>query len=162
MVQLRRERLVVRQHDGRALHVFDHLRHRERLAGTGDAQQHLVALAVVHATDQLRDGFRLVAAGFVVAGKLEFHVPATSARKMGTAENFYYTAAAKSAQGRRGAMKTGRPRSSRLRGSLRQQRNLRLALHMGGVADLGARAGAHNLKVRILRARLRGARQKSR
>ena len=74
VVELRGERLVVREDDGGAIELLDHLRHREGLARAGDAEEDLVAVAVGCAADELRDGFGLVAAGFVVAGKLEFHV----------------------------------------------------------------------------------------
>ena len=51
-VELRGERLVGRQDQRRALGLFDHLRHRERLARAGDAEQHLVALVRGNALDQ--------------------------------------------------------------------------------------------------------------
>jgi hypothetical protein len=58
----------VREDDGGAIDLLDHLGHRERLARAGDAEEHLVAVAVGDAPDELRDGFGLVAAGFVVTG----------------------------------------------------------------------------------------------
>ena len=64
-VELGGERLVRRQDQRRLLHRLDHLRHRERLARPGDAEQHLVALALPHACRQLADRRRLVAAGVV-------------------------------------------------------------------------------------------------
>ncbi len=71
--ELRGQRFIVREDDGRAVGGLDHLGHGEGFAGAGDAEQDLVAVAVVHAADELGDGLGLVAAGFVVAGKLEFH-----------------------------------------------------------------------------------------
>ena len=64
-VELRRERLVGREDQRRALGRLDHLRHGEGLARAGDAEQHLVALVGVDALDQLLDRLRLVALGRV-------------------------------------------------------------------------------------------------
>ena len=44
-IELRRQRLVRREDQGRALHRLDDLRHGEGLARTGDAEQNLIALA---------------------------------------------------------------------------------------------------------------------
>ena len=66
-IELRRQRLVRRQDQRRALRVLDQLGHGERLAGAGDAQQHLVPLRRLHAGPQVADGGRLVAGGLVVA-----------------------------------------------------------------------------------------------
>ncbi len=71
--KLRGERLIVREHDRGAVDLLDHLGHGEGFARAGDAEQHLVAVAVVHAADELGNGLGLVAARFVVAGKFEFH-----------------------------------------------------------------------------------------
>ena len=60
-VELRREGLVGGEDDRGALRLFDDLGHGEGLAGAGRAQQNLIALALVHTTDQLRDGGRLIA-----------------------------------------------------------------------------------------------------
>ena len=60
-VELRRQRLVGREDQRRALRRLDDLGHGEGLAGAGDAEQHLVALVPVDAVDQLRDRGRLVA-----------------------------------------------------------------------------------------------------
>ena len=65
-VELRRQRLVGREDEGRALGAIDHLRHGEGLARAGDAEQHLVALMLIDALDQLGDGGRLVAPRLVL------------------------------------------------------------------------------------------------
>ena len=72
--------------------MLDHLSHGEGFARAGDAQKHLVAVAVGYTPHELGNRFGLVAARFVVAGKLEFHVWTPSVRKMRAAETFYYTA----------------------------------------------------------------------
>ena len=64
-IELRGQRLVRRQDQGRALRLLDHLGHGEGLAGAGDAEQHLGAVVVVDALDEVLDGGRLV------AGRLE-------------------------------------------------------------------------------------------
>ena len=46
VIKLRRQRLVVRQNERRTVDLVDELGHREGLAGAGDAQQHLVLLAL--------------------------------------------------------------------------------------------------------------------
>ena len=65
-VELRRQRLVGREDQRRALRALDHLRHGEGLAGAGDAEQHLHAVVALHAFDQLVDRQRLVALGLEV------------------------------------------------------------------------------------------------
>ncbi len=60
-VELRRQRLVGREDQSGALGFLDHLRHREGLARTGDAEQHLGAVVAAHAFDQFGDCLRLVA-----------------------------------------------------------------------------------------------------
>ena len=59
-VELRRQRLVRRQHQRRALRRLDHLGHGEGLAGAGDAEQHLGAVV---AAARLRPARRSPAAG---------------------------------------------------------------------------------------------------
>ena len=49
--------------------MLDELGHREGLAGTGHTEQHLMLLAALHAAHQFPNGFRLVAAGLVIAGE---------------------------------------------------------------------------------------------
>ena len=60
LVQLGGQRLVVRHHQGRAVHPGDGLGHRERLARAGDAEQHLVRIAAFEPVDELVDGPGLV------------------------------------------------------------------------------------------------------
>ena len=60
-IELGGERLVRREHEGRALRRLDHLGHGEGLARAGDAEQHLVALMRVHLGDELGDGRGLIA-----------------------------------------------------------------------------------------------------
>ena len=71
LVELRRQRLVVRHHQRRPVHPRDALRHRERLARAGDAEQHLVLVAAVQPLDQLVDRAGLVAAKLEVGDQLE-------------------------------------------------------------------------------------------
>ena len=59
-VELRRQRLVGGEHQRRPLGLLDHLRHREGLAGAGDAEQHLGAVAALDALDQVGDRLRLI------------------------------------------------------------------------------------------------------
>ena len=49
VVELRRERLVGRDDQRRPVHRGDHVRHGERLAAAGDAEQHLMRRTGVHA-----------------------------------------------------------------------------------------------------------------
>ena len=69
--ELRREGLVVRHHQGRALHLLDEPGGRRGLAGSGRAEQHDIRLAGVDAVRELCDRLRLVAARDVVADDLE-------------------------------------------------------------------------------------------
>ena len=64
--ELRGQRLVVRDDERRALRALDDVRHRERLAGARDAQQHLVAVALLDAVHQRVNRRRLVARGLVI------------------------------------------------------------------------------------------------
>ena len=68
VVELGGERLIVREDDRGAVELLDHLGHGEGLAGAGDAEEDLIAVAIAEAANELRDGFGLVAAGLVVAG----------------------------------------------------------------------------------------------
>ena len=70
-VQLRRQRLVGREDDGRPSQARDDVGHREGLARPGDAEQGLEGQAVVDALDQLRDRGRLVAGRRIGLEELE-------------------------------------------------------------------------------------------
>jgi hypothetical protein len=74
VVQLRGQRLVVRQHQRRPADRLDHLGHGERLARPGDAQQHLMLLAVAYASRQLRDGVFLISARPIVDRQSKAHL----------------------------------------------------------------------------------------
>lgn len=63
-VELRRQRLVRRQHHGRPIQIGYHVGDGECLARTGDPQQRLVRQAVFQPLFQLADGFRLIAGRF--------------------------------------------------------------------------------------------------
>ncbi len=65
-VELRRQRLVGREDQRRALRRFDHLGHGEGFAGAGDAEQNLGAVVPPHAFDQFGDRRRLVALGIEI------------------------------------------------------------------------------------------------
>ncbi len=71
-VELGRQRLVVREHERRALDGLDHVRDGKRLAGTGDAEQRLVREARLDAVDERGDRGRLVAGRRVVRLQLEW------------------------------------------------------------------------------------------
>ena len=60
-VELRRQRLVRGQDQGRPPDALDDLRHRERLSRASDAEQRLVRKPGLDALDQLLDGSRLIA-----------------------------------------------------------------------------------------------------
>ena len=62
-------------HDKRGLSErLDGLGHRERLAGTGDAEQYLVAIAILHALNELFDRLGLVASRLVGRNNLELGI----------------------------------------------------------------------------------------
>ena len=71
VAELRGERLVVGDHERRALDLLDDPGHRRRLARAGRAEHGLEALARVDALGELRDRLRLVAGGLVRVGCLE-------------------------------------------------------------------------------------------
>src|SRR3989344_8314700 len=80
--KLGRERLVVRDYKRGLLALFDDIRHRKRLTGTGDTQERLVALPVFEAFDKCMNSRRLVAGWFVVRTYLEFaHLPTLSRKR---------------------------------------------------------------------------------
>ena len=59
--KLRRQRLVVREHQRRAVDARDDVGHREGLARAGHAEQHLLVDAVIKPGDERIDGLRLAA-----------------------------------------------------------------------------------------------------
>ncbi|MNZ86664.1 hypothetical protein D3C78_1054910 [compost metagenome] len=70
-VQLRRQGLVGRQHQGRALHLGDHVGDAEGLARAGHAEQGLVRQPRLETLDHLADRFRLVAGRLEAGNKVE-------------------------------------------------------------------------------------------
>ena len=70
-VELGGQGLVGSEHQGRALQPRNDLGHGVGLARAGDAEQHLVDLAVAGRLDQCLDGARLVAGRLVGADQLE-------------------------------------------------------------------------------------------
>ena len=58
--QLRRQGLVLHEHQGRTLHRLNQPGGRCRLTGTGGTHQHNVLLAVLHALGKLGDGLGLI------------------------------------------------------------------------------------------------------
>ena len=63
---------VVCQHQRRALHLFNHLRHGIGLAAAGHTQQHLLIQTVFHTLTQRRNGGRLVAGGLKGGNNTKF------------------------------------------------------------------------------------------
>ena len=80
LVELRRERLVVREDERGLADILDDVRHREGLARTGDAEKRLELLAVFETFGEFLDGFRLVARSTV--GANEFKVRACRRLKL--------------------------------------------------------------------------------
>ena len=76
-VQLGRERLVVRQHEGGAPEVRHHVRHRHRLPRPRHAQEGLVSLTAGEARGELADGARLVSRRRERGHELERHAGET-------------------------------------------------------------------------------------
>ena len=74
-IELRCQRLVVREDQRGSLHCLDHLRHRERLARAGDAEKDLVELLVLYTLNEIGDRLRLVARRLVVRRDAEFPAP---------------------------------------------------------------------------------------
>ena len=70
--ELRRERLVVAQDEGRFLHHLDDTRHRNRLPAAGHAEQRLRPVAAQHAFGQQVGRFRLVTRQRIWQYELEF------------------------------------------------------------------------------------------
>ena len=70
-VELRRQRLVRRQDQRRTLCRLNDVRHRERLARAGDAEQHLIVLVLRDAIDEFGDRLWLVAPRLVIGFDFE-------------------------------------------------------------------------------------------
>ena len=68
-VELRRQGLVGRHDDGRALQALDHVGHGEGLAGAGDPEQGLVGQPRLEPAHQAVDGRGLVAGGLELRGE---------------------------------------------------------------------------------------------
>ena len=64
----------MRHDERRAVHAGDALGHGERLAGPGDAEQHLRGIAALQPLDELVDGASLVAEELEVGDELELVV----------------------------------------------------------------------------------------
>ena len=73
--ELRGQRLVVRQHERRAVAVRDDVRHRERLARAGHAEQHLMLQTLFQALRERFNGLRLVAGRPVFGMQLKHAFP---------------------------------------------------------------------------------------
>jgi hypothetical protein len=73
VVELRRQRFVVGQHERRPVRLLDHLGHGVRLARAGDAQKHLMLFRIAHAPGKLLDGLALIAPRLVVRDEFELH-----------------------------------------------------------------------------------------
>ncbi len=71
VVELRRQRLVGRDHEGGPVQVGDHVRDGEGLAAPGDAEQDLVRRPRAHALGEGGDRLRLIALGGEVGAQLE-------------------------------------------------------------------------------------------
>ena len=71
LAQLSRQRLVVGQHQRGAVHLFDDLGHGVRLAGAGDALEHLLPQAILQPLRQLLDSLGLVTGGAVFRNNFE-------------------------------------------------------------------------------------------
>ena len=78
--QLRRQGLVVGDHQGGALQALDDVCHGEGLAGARNAQQHLVLHAAFDAPHQFLYGLGLVAPGKEAAFETEHYFPPPSLR----------------------------------------------------------------------------------
>ncbi len=74
-VKLRGERLVVRNDERRPVEFADDIRDREGLAGTGHAEERLMAIAGFDGLEQLGDRLPLVAARAIAGFELVGHSP---------------------------------------------------------------------------------------
>ena len=83
VAELRRQRLVVRDHQRRSLHALDRRGHREGLAGAGCAQQRLDPFLRIESLGQAVDRLRLVGRRRVGRIELELgHVTERSCRQL--------------------------------------------------------------------------------
>ena len=73
LIQLRGQRLVVRQHQGRAIGGLDHFGHGEGLARAGDSKQNLVLVTVAQAAQERFNSSGLVASRLIVDPEPEGH-----------------------------------------------------------------------------------------
>ena len=71
LVELRRERFVVDHDERRPVHAGNRMGHRERLARTGDAEQHLMRIAALQSLHELRDGPGLIAGQLEIGHEVE-------------------------------------------------------------------------------------------
>ena len=71
--ELRRERFVMCEHKRRTLQTLNYVRHSERLARACYAEQSLLFIAFLNASDQRFNCLRLVACGLVFGVNLEIH-----------------------------------------------------------------------------------------
>ncbi len=88
VAELRRQRLVVGDHERRLLHPLDRRRHRHRLARTGGAEQRRELLAGVHALRQRVDRGRLIGGRTVGGIELELRHGRTFKRSGRTGWNW--------------------------------------------------------------------------
>ena len=70
-IELGGKRLVVRYDERRPLDGLDDVGHRERLARSGHAHQHLVLFSIAHTGHEFFDGLRLISGGLERGGELE-------------------------------------------------------------------------------------------
>jgi hypothetical protein len=73
VIELRRKRLVVRQHQRRTVGLLDQLRHGERFSRTRHSEQNLMLFSALQAAIKLLDRRGLVTPWLVIAAQLEFH-----------------------------------------------------------------------------------------
>ena len=78
VIKLRRQRFVRRHDKRRLVDPSNHIGHRKRLTGTGDAEQHLVPPIGIQSLDQFLNGLRLIALGFILCNYSELSVIAVA------------------------------------------------------------------------------------
>ena len=64
-IKLRRQRLIVSDHQRRLIELLDHIRHRKRLTGSGHSKQRLKLIPLFKSLHQLLDRLRLISGGLV-------------------------------------------------------------------------------------------------